>query len=109
MRTLPEALKLLEDLLTAPPPPLVCVIDGIQLAEDGEPNDDGTGIFLDYLIVILRRAMEEKVLKVLLTTDGFSRRTLNAEEQVDLMTKTGRGSSQGGKGRMSLEGVFYWK
>lgn len=110
--TLPDALELLEDLLNVGPRVFVCVIDGIQMAEDDKQNDDGTGIFLNFFLDILKRAEGEKILKVLLTTDGLStrlRNRLEPWEQVDVMNEAARGSSQRGKGRMSLDSLSMWE
>lgn len=72
--TLEETLILMEDLLRETPHMFVCVLDGIQMIEHGPEVVDELGLLLDMFFEILKEIKEGKVLKILLTTDGFSHR-----------------------------------
>jgi len=94
--SLAKALVLIEDLLSMMPELLICVIDGFQFLDDDEEDDDNS-LYLNFLLEILKETQATKILKVLITTDGYSRRlwqTLRPNERVDVMgserRKTGR-------------------
>ncbi len=105
--TLNGALILMDDLLAEGPRLLVCVLDGIQMIEDGLANDEGrgTGRFLGLFLEILKESKEARVLKILLTTDGICHHLselLGPEEQVDAINEAERFSGQRKNGRVSL-------
>ena len=105
MNSLESALILLEDLLGQAPRILVCVLDGIQLIEDGKGNERGTGMFLDLFLEILKESKDTKILKILLTTDGFCHlldHGLDAGEKVDAMRAAEGFSGRGNKSRVAL-------
>lgn len=105
INSLESALILLEDLLAQAPRILVCVLDGIQVIEDGKENSRGTGMFLDLFLEILKESKDAKLLKILLTTDGFCHRLdhrLDAGEKVDAMRVAEGFSGRGNKSRVSL-------
>lgn len=105
MNSLETALILFEDLLAQAPRILVCVLDGIQVIEDGKGNARGTGMFLDLFLEILKESKDAKLLKILLTTDGFCHRLdhrLDADEKVDAMRAAEGFSGRGNKSRVSL-------
>lgn len=90
MSSLPDALLLLEDLLTIAPRLLTCVLDGLQTCEDDEDDRHGTGMFLDFFIEILKQSKNARFLKVMLTTDGCPHRLwrlLDPDDQVDAMNE----------------------
>ena len=105
IKSLESALILLEDLLAQAPRILVCVLDGIQMIEDGRDNARGTGMFLDLFLEILKESKDTKILKLLLTTDGFCHRldhAFDAGEKVDAMRAAEGFSGRGNKSRVSL-------
>lgn len=105
IRTLDQALILMEDLLAEVPRLLVCVLDGVQMAEDGREDVRGTGMFLDLFLEVLKESKESKILKILLTTDGFCHRLhrrLSSEEQVDAMNDAEQFAGQRKRGRVAL-------
>ena len=90
LSSLPDALLLLEDLLTIAPRLLTFVVDGILICEDDRDDEDGTGIFLNFFIEILKQSKNTRFLKVLLTTNGLCHRlwgSLDPDEQVDAMNE----------------------
>ena len=93
--SLPEALTLMEDLLTVITRRFIIVIDGFQLLEDKFDDGNGTGMFLNFLIKIFRQQQAERAFKILYTTNGFSERLshiVDISNQIDLMTEaTGHG------------------
>jgi hypothetical protein len=94
--SLAKALVLIDDLLGMMPGLLICVIDGFQFLDDDAENDYNS-MYLNFLLAVLKEAQTAKILKILITTDGYSRRlwqTLRPNERVDVMgserRKTGR-------------------
>ncbi|CAG8972117.1 hypothetical protein HYALB_00008122 [Hymenoscyphus albidus] len=65
-QSIPTALNLIRDLLALGPPLLLCVIDGLQLLDHPNTIDP-----MDKLLVILADGSKERVVKILLTTNGF--------------------------------------
>ncbi len=109
IRTLPHALLLMEDLLTLVPQLLVVILDGVQLCEDGRDDEQGTGMFLNFFLAILKNSMEGRVAKVLFTTDGICRnlwRKLDPQEQLDVMNEAGGSPGQRRKGRVAIDGLM---
>ena len=105
MSSLPDALLLLEDLLTIAPRLLTCVLDGLQRCEDDKDDRHGTGMFLDFFIEILKQSKDARFLKVMLTTDGFSHRLwrlIDPYEQVDAMNETQTFAGQRKKGGVPM-------
>ena len=105
INSLESALILFEDLLAQAPRILVCVVDGIQMIEDGRENARGTGMFLDLFLEILKESKDVKLLKLLLTTDGFCHRLdhrLDPDEKVDAMRAAEGLPGGGNKSRVSL-------
>lgn len=105
INSLKDALLLMEDLLAQAPRILVCVLDGIQIIENGKENACGTGMFLDLFLEILKETKDAKLLKILLKTDGFCHRLdhrLDAGENVDATRVADGLSGRGNKGRVSL-------
>ncbi len=106
--TLPDALLLMEDLLTLVPRLLVVVLDGFQLCEDARDDEQGTGLFLNFFLAILKNGKEGRVLKVLFTTDGVCHnlwKKLDAQEQIDVMNEAGGSAERRRKGRMAMAGL----
>ena len=106
IRTLPDALVLMEDLLAMGPQVLMCILDGIQMSDDDCDDQEGTGIFLNFFLEILKHSKEGRILKLLFTTDGYChrlRQQLNLDEQVDVMNEaqTPSGSKRVGKVSMA--------
>ena len=107
--TLPHALLLMEDLLTLVPQLLVVVLDGVQLCEDGRDDEQGTGMFLNFFMAILKNSKEGRLAKVLFTTDGICRnlwRKLDPQEHVDVMNEAGGSPGQRRKGRVAIDGLM---
>lgn len=97
--SLPDAMFLMEDLLTITPKQLICVIDGFQLADDEKP---GTDPVLNFFVDILHQKAVGKVLKVLYTTDGVPSRLrgrLDPDDRVNVMHEAGKHHKTG---RMTL-------
>lgn len=78
--SLPDALNLVEDLLALMPEPLICIIDGFQLI-DNDSSPDGTSVYIECFLQILREAGALKRTKILICSDGYCR-TLQAEENI---------------------------
>ncbi|KAI1504178.1 hypothetical protein F5X99DRAFT_372746 [Biscogniauxia marginata] len=75
------ALSLISELILRSPPVTVWVLDGIQLAETGSTME-----YIQELITILRDEDNQRVMKVLLTTDGNSlslAKSMRVTERVD--------------------------
>lgn len=107
--TLEEALILMEDLLRETPHMLVCVLDGIQMIEHEPEGVDEIGLLLDMFFEILKESKEGKVLKVLLTTDGFSHRLskrLDPGEQVNAMREVGTSRGHGRRSEVALSNMI---
>ena len=103
--TLFEALRLLKDLLIITPRILHYVLDGAQLCEDDKEDVVGTGMYLNYFIDIMQQSREDKITKVLFTTDGLWRRLslkLDPGEQVYARQEDQGAARQEGHGRVSL-------
>lgn len=101
---LPRALLLMEDLLTIVPRLLVVILDGLQLCEDGRDDEQGTGMFLNFFVAILKNSKEGRFLKVLFTTDEVCYnlwRKLDPQEQIDVMSEAGS-AGQRRKGRVAM-------
>lgn len=64
--SIPKALNLIRDLLKSTPALLLCVIDGLQLLDHPNTNE-----FVDQLLSRLIDDSGERVVKILLTTNGF--------------------------------------
>jgi len=96
IKSIPDALFLIEDLLTMMPQLVVFVIDGFQYLDEEKETGDNS-VYLTFLLETLKAAQNAMALKILITTDGFSQRLsqlLEADEQLDAMhlgrRKTGR-------------------
>jgi hypothetical protein len=96
IKSIPDALFLIEDLLTVMPQLVVFVIDGFQYLDQEKETGDNS-VYLTFLLETLKAAQDKIALKILITTDGFSQRLsqlLDADEQLDAMhlgrRKTGR-------------------
>jgi len=63
IKTLDKALILMEDLLAEVPRLFVCVLDGVQMTEDGREDVRGTGMFLDLFLEILKESKVNKILR----------------------------------------------
>ncbi|CAG8952433.1 hypothetical protein HYFRA_00001180 [Hymenoscyphus fraxineus] len=81
IKTLPEALNIFEDLLALMPALFLCIIDGIQLVDGDryDVNSIGTSGYFDSFLDILRKAEKDRVMKVLLTSDGLCPALLDEE------------------------------
>lgn len=64
--SIPKALSLIQSLLKSAPPLLLCIFDGLQLLDHPKTND-----FVDQLLGKFAGDSGDRVVKILLTTNGF--------------------------------------
>ncbi|KAG6356460.1 hypothetical protein INS49_015848 [Diaporthe citri] len=96
------ALQALKALLRYAPGLLVCVIDGLQLLDHPDLEQH-----VDDLLSILRTGDDGRVLKVLLTSEGFfsSGANLTVDERLDCLHSPRRGPGGGRPGARNLNDV----
>lgn len=101
-QSIPAALQVLQALLRHAPSLLVCVIDGLQLLDHPDLER-----YVDDLLSILRTGDDGRVLKVLLTSEGFffSGANLTVDERLDCLHSPRRGPGGGRPGARNLNDV----
>lgn len=101
-QSVPAALKAFQALLRYAPSLLVCVIGGIQLLDHPDLEQH-----VDDLLSILRTGADGRVLKVLLTSEGFfsSGANLTVDERLDCLHSPRRGPGGGRPGARNLNDV----
>lgn len=87
-QSIPSALQAFQALLRHAPSLLVCVIDGLQLLDHPDLEQ-----YVNDLLSILRTGNDGRVLKVLLTSEGFfsSGANLTVDERLDCLHSPRRG------------------
>lgn len=101
-KSIPAALQVLQALLRHAPSLLVCVIDGLQLLDHPDLEQ-----YVDDLLSILRTGDDGRVLKVLLTSEGFfsNGANLTVDERLDCLHSPRRGPGGGRPGARNLNDV----
>lgn len=100
--SIPMALRALRALLTHAPSLLICVIDGLQVLDHPDLEQH-----VDELLRILRANNDGRVLKVLLTSEGFfsSGANLTVDERLDCLHSPRRRPGEGRPGARNLHDV----
>lgn len=101
-QSVPAAVKALRALLRHTPSLLICVIDGLQLLDHPDLEQ-----YVDELLVTLRAGDDSRVLKVLLTSEGFfsSGANLTVDERLDCLHSPRRRPGDGRPGARNLNDV----
>lgn len=101
-QSIPSALQAFQALLRHAPSLLVCVIDGLQLLDHPDLEQ-----YVNDLLSILRTGDDGRVLKVLLTSEGFfsSGANLTVDERLDCLHSPRRGPGGGRPGARNLNDV----
>lgn len=101
-QSIPAALQTFKALLRHAPSLLVCVIDALQLLDHPDLEH-----YVNDLLSILRTGDDRRVLKVLLTSEGFfsSGANLTVDERLDCLHSPRRGPGGGRPGARNLNDV----
>ncbi|KAI7774944.1 hypothetical protein LA080_007643 [Diaporthe eres] len=101
-QSIPSALQAFQALLRHAPSLLVCVIDGLQLLDHPDLEQ-----YVNDILSILRTGNDGRVLKVLLTSEGFfsSGANLTVDERLDCLHSPRRGPGGGRPGARNLSDV----
>jgi hypothetical protein len=101
-QSIPAALQALQALLRLAPSLLICVIDGLHLLDHPDLEQ-----YVNELLGILRTRDDVRVLKVLLTSEGFfaSGANLTVAERLDCLHSPRRRPGEGRPGARNLNDV----